>query len=299
MKQIIYRIIYHHCVNAWLRNLNKLLRPILPAQLKLPPSGVLKLRNKDGKVLKLKTNQTNYLSQKIFWEGYENFEYTGIFIRLVKKMKTFYDVGANIGYYSLLASMENAAIRVVGFEPAGGPLFYFKENVRLNKYQNITIEPLALSNQEGEITFYEIKNKKYTYLKHSLSGESNTGGVGSEKKHIAISVKTTTLDRYVADQSEKHIDLIKLDTEGTEHFILEKSQAVLSIMKPIVICETLFQTIEPELEIVFKSAGYEFYNHTENGLKKTESIIRIKDDGVRNCFFVHPSKRHLIEEFVC
>ena len=69
-------------------------------------------------------------------------------------------------------------------------------------------------------------------------------------------------------------------------------------MKPIIICETLFNTIEPELESIFKLYGYDFYNHTESGLEKVTSIIREKDNGVRNCFFVHPSKYHLIEEFI-
>ncbi|MEL7121888.1 MAG: hypothetical protein AAFO07_20740, partial [Bacteroidota bacterium] len=71
-----------------------------------------------------------------------------------------------------------------------------------------------------------------------------------------------------------------------------------SKMKPIVICETLFNTIESELESIFKNYGYEIYNHTDKGLKKVDSIVRAEDDGIRNCFFVHPSKKEIIEEFV-
>jgi hypothetical protein len=46
------------------------------------------------------------------------------------------------------------------------------------------------------------------------------------------------------------------------------------------------------------SYGYEFYNHTPQGLKKVRTITRKADDGVSNCFFVHPENFHLIEEFV-
>ena len=82
-----------------------------------------------------------------------------------------------------------------------------------------------------------------------------------------------------------------MDTEGTEHFfILENAKLVLNQMKPIVICETLFETIEQDLEQIMQSFGYEFYNHTSNGLVQALSIVREKDDGVRNCFFVHPEK---------
>jgi hypothetical protein len=97
---------------------------------------------------------------------------------------------------------------------------------------------------------------------------------------------------------ERNIDLIKMDTEGTENLILESSDFVLREMKPIIICETLFNTIEPELERIMSSYGYEFYNHLHSGLKKAETIIRNEDDGVSNCFFVHPDKYYLIREFV-
>jgi hypothetical protein len=46
------------------------------------------------------------------------------------------------------------------------------------------------------------------------------------------------------------------------------------------------------------SYGYEFYNHTHTGLQKVKTIIRKEDNGISNCFFVHPGKYYLIEEFV-
>ncbi len=298
MKQFFFKLIYNSSINPILRKINKALYPILPNKVKLPPSGTMKIQNKNGTQLKICTNQTNYLTQLLYWEGYENFEYTDIFISLIKKINTFYDIGANIGYYSLLAEMENKSIKVVGFEPATGPLHYFKENVRINNYKNIKIESIALSHKEGEIIFHEIKNKKYSYLEHNLAGESNAGSNTEGRNFVQNTVKTTTLDNYVNDNLDKSLDLIKMDTEGTEHFILEHAQNVLKEHKPIIICETLFNTIEPELEKIMSNNGYEFYNHYDNGLKQTKSIIRHNDNGVRNCFFVHPEKKDLIKEYI-
>ena len=298
MKQLIYKVIYNKHVNKILRNLNRILKPILPEKIKLPPSGVIRFKNNLGQVLNIKTNQTSYLTQLLYWEGYQNFEYSDIFIKLIKKINVFYDIGANIGYYSLLAELENKNIKVIGFEPANGPLFYFRENIKINKFKNIRVESLALSDKEGEITFYEIRNKKYTYLEYNLAGEGNSGSKTSGRNFVPISVKTTTLDKYVENAKEVNIDLIKMDTEGTEHFILENSENVLKLMKPIIICETLFNTIELELEELMRSYGYEFYNHTEMGLQKVNTIVREEDNGVSNCFFVHPTKFDLIEEFV-
>jgi len=49
-------------------------------------------------------------------------------------VKTFYDIGANIGYYSLLGATINEDLIVVGFEPATGPAYYFKENIKINHF---------------------------------------------------------------------------------------------------------------------------------------------------------------------
>lgn len=298
VKQLVYRIVYHDNLNVVFRNINKMLKPILPEKMKLPPSGVFTMKTKGGNSVKVKTNQTNYLTQLVYWNGLEQFEYSELFLKLIRNINVFYDIGANIGYYSLLAAMENPKIKVVGFEPASGPLFYFQENVRINNFKNIKVEAIALSEKDGVITFYEIKNKKYKYLQHNLAGESNAGSLTEGRNFQKVEVKSTTLDKYVMRNEKEKIDLIKMDTEGTEHFILENGLKTLEEMQPIVICETLFDTIEPQLEAIFSSLGYRFYNHTEKGLEKVDRITRSVDNGVRNCFFVPPSKEHLILEFV-
>jgi FkbM family methyltransferase len=297
MKQLVYKIIYNDKINIVLRHLNKLLYPILPRAIRIAPSGILTIR-KDGKSLKIKVNQTTYLGTIIFWKGYETFEYTDIFLSLIKKINIFYDIGANIGYYSLLAKMVNPSVRIVSFEPASGPLFYLRENIRINNFDNIKVESLALSDKSGEIDFYEIKNAKYTYLEHCLAGEGNIGSLTTGRNFVVNKVKTMTLDEYVKSGNEGPIDLIKMDTEGTENMILEKSDFILGEMKPVIICETIFNKIEHLLEDILNLYGYEFYNHTRAGLVKTDTIKRTFDNGISNCFFVHPSKFYLIEEFI-
>ncbi|PLW93068.1 MAG: hypothetical protein C0592_07535 [Marinilabiliales bacterium] len=298
MRQIVYRLIYNSTINRILRNINKAFSPFLSNKIRIAPSGVLTIKNNEGKKIKIKTNQTNYLTRLIFWEGYQNFEYTDIFVNLIKKVDVFYDIGSNIGYYSLLAKMENPEIQVVAFEPANGPLHYLKENVNINNFKNITIANIALSEETGFITFFEVKNKKYSYLEHNLAGEGNAGSKTTGRSFAPTKVRSMTFNEYVTNAKQKSIDLVKMDTEGTEHLILESADVILEQMKPIFICETLFDTIEPELELIFNKYGYNFYNHTDTGLKKVTTIKRDKDNGVRNCFFVHPSKFHLIEEFI-
>lgn len=297
MKQFFFKVIYNKNINRILRNINKKINIFNSKIIEIPPSGILKIKTKENNVLRIKTNQTNYITHLIFWNGYLNFEYSKIFVKLIKKLNSFFDVGANIGYYSLLAALENKKINIVSFEPASGPLFYLKENVRINNFENIKVESLALSDSNDEITFYESKNIKYKYIKHSLGGTSSIRKNEKLLNFVVNKVQTMTLDNYVKKNYVKKIDLIKLDTEGTENIILSKSANILKEMKPIIICETLFNKIELELELIMRSYGYQFYNHIGNGLEKVDSIVRQKDNGIKNCFFVHPEKYHLIKEF--
>ena len=125
--QLFYIIIYNNFVNYILRNINKILLPVLPERIKIAPAGIITLKNSSGDKIRIKTNQTNYLTYLIYWEGgHLNFEYSRIFVELIRKVGTFYDIGANIGYYSLLAASENKDIRVVSFEPAIGPFHFLK-----------------------------------------------------------------------------------------------------------------------------------------------------------------------------
>jgi len=102
----------------------------------------------------------------------------------------------------------------------------------------------------------------------------------------------------MSDHFFNKVDLIKMDTEGTENLILSGASKTLENFRPIVICETIFNTIEAELETIMRAHRYELYNHLPGGLKKVETIKRSSDDGVSNCFFIPSEKVELIREFV-
>lgn len=296
--QIFYKLIYNAHLNYILRNLNKSIYAFLPKKIKLPPSGILKLKTDSGNI-KIATNQTSYLTQLLFWNGYKNFEYSSIFEKLSKKTSVFLDIGSNIGYYSLLGLASNPNMKVYAFEPANGPKFYLSKNIILNNLSDsIKAVDLALSNTNGEIDFYEVESIKYKYLKYNLAGEGNAGTKKTSRNFIKNKVKTTRLDEFVVNNAITSIDLIKIDTEGTEIDILNSGLNTIKKHQPIIICETLFSTIEDELEEYFKNLEYTFYNHMNEGLTRVETIKRTKDNGVRNCFFVPKQKIYLIEEFV-
>ncbi len=296
--QFVYQFIYQKHLNRVLRSFNRFFSPILPSGLKIPPSGTITLDTDSG-VIQMATNQTSYLTQLLYWNGYKSFEYSAIFESLSKNVLTFLDIGSNIGYYSLLAAKANPKLTAYAFEPALGPKYFLNQNILLNGFdQQIMAVDVALSNEIGSIDFYEVENVKYRYLKYNLAGEGNAGTKKTSRNFVKNTVNATTLERYVAGTQITQIDLIKIDTEGTEFEILLSGREVIKKHQPIVICETLFNTIEGELEGFFNELDYDFYQHTKQGLKKSVSIQRTEDDGIRNCFFVPKSKVKLIAPFV-
>lgn len=296
--QYLYKFIYNRYTNFLLRNLNRFLYTLGLTKFKLPPTGEITLNTKSGNLV-IATNQTSYITQLLFWHGYNNFEYSIIFEKIITKTKVFLDIGANIGYYSLLGVKANPSLKAYAFEPALGPKHYLKRNIIRNDFHNqITHIDKALSTQKGTIDFYEVANKKYKYLEHNLAGEGNAGTKTTGRNYVKNRVEAISLNDFANQINADSIDLIKIDTEGTEVSILESGKATIERYQPIVICETLFNTTEKELETFFKSLNYLIFNHTKKGLQKTSSIIREKDNGIRNCFFVPKTKEHIISEFV-
>lgn len=298
MRKLFYSIIYQHNLNFVLRNINRLVYRVLPSIPKIYPTGKLQVEIGENENISLRTNQTSHITYKLFWEGSDNYEYTPIFKSLITKISTFLDIGASIGYYSLLASKNNSSLQVESFEPSTGPAIFFAQNIIDNQLEtHINLHILALSNKTGYVEFNEVQNRKFPHL-YNLSGEHNLNtkiGLFAKK----IKVESNTLDKFLDSNPQKTIDLIKIDVEGAECTVIEGGLETIKKHQPIIICETLFNKIEAALESLMKPLGYEFYNQISNNkLQKVETIKRDRDNGVRNCFFVHPSKVKLIEEYL-
>jgi len=295
---LFYKIIYQPKINYIIRNINYFLNPFFLGKIKIPPSGTINLKTDSGNI-KMVTNQTSYLTQLLFWNGYKSFEYSEIFESLSKDISSFLDIGSNIGYYSLLAAKTNPEILAYAFEPAKGPKYYLKKNIKINNFENNIIhENIALSDSSGKIDFYEVENVKYQYLEHNLAGEGNAGTKKTSRNFVKNTVNSKTLNQFFEDAKIKNIDLIKIDTEGTEIDILNSGVDNIKKFQPIIICETLFNNIESELDDFFNALDYQFFNHTPLGLVKVSTIKRETDNGIRNCFFVPKSKLNLISKFV-
>ena len=274
---------------------------MLPEKLHFPVNGSFILSLGEAKKIRVNTNPTSYLSRLLFWQGIKGFEYHSIriFIELAKKSSIFFDIGANIGYYSLVSKAFNKAIRVIGFEPMPAANKYFKMNVESNDFNNITVEDFALSNFQGDATFYAIKNPKFPEIADHLSGDGGLSSKQSGARSVeSFKVKCITLDEYIKMKlkPDDKIDLIKLDTEASEHLVLQGAKNVLANHRPIILCEVLHDHIEAELESIFSVNDYAFYKAYPDGLRKVRSLMNNLDNVV-DYFFVPLEKIVLIKNF--
>lgn len=153
-----------------------------------------------------------YLHENKIWEPFE----TSLFIEIINKKEYFVDVGANIGYYSLLSSkLLKSDGMVYSFEPESKNIEIFKENIKANKVQNVVLFENACSNNDDPIYLTLSKNNLGD---HRISKNKNL-----ESKNIMPIVLDDVYKKF------RFIpDLVKIDTQGYEFNILSGSQSLLS-----------------------------------------------------------------------
>ena len=121
----------------------------------------------------------------------------------------FLDIGANMGYYSIMAS-DFGFDKIYAFEPLPKMIKRMSKNIRINNLENlIEVVPFALGDLKKKVEIYE--------------GFENIGGssiINSNKSNNKIEVEMITLNEFILQKSIKNIDALKIDVEGYEDRVL-------------------------------------------------------------------------------
>jgi FkbM family methyltransferase len=143
--------------------------------------------------------------------GYVDSSMTNLIKKIVKKKETIVDIGANIGYYTLLfSSLVGPSGTVYAFEPEPTNFLILKKNATLNHYSNIVLSDSVVSNSEGSAKLFR---SKATANNHRIAEDMH-------EQRQWIHVKKTSLDKYFLNRNTK-INLVKIDAEGSEEKILD------------------------------------------------------------------------------
>ncbi|HEX8714156.1 MAG TPA: FkbM family methyltransferase [Solirubrobacteraceae bacterium] len=160
-----------------------------------------------------------------------------------------WDVGANVGFYSLIAARLVGDGRVFAFEPLPANQEAIRRNVALNGFQNVELVGVALSDAEGEAEL-ELHGDP-TWAK--LDTSADTAFKRDSAVAGSVRVPVTTLDAQLARLSAP--GLVKIDIEGAEVAALRGAERLLTEVRPTIICE-LHGTNAAVVEVL-ESHGYD------------------------------------------
>lgn len=150
--------------------------------------------------------------------------------RVLEDGTTVIDVGAHLGFYTLLMSKRvGSRGRVVAFEPSPREFRQLATHIRINRCTNVQLEELALADCAGFKEFFVVGAPWTT--RNSLRPPR------IDRVH-SISTRIVTLDGYLDDKRIREVDLIKLDAEGAELTIFAGALRLLSrLRRPLILCE--------------------------------------------------------------
>jgi len=147
---------------------------------------------------------------------------TSVLRPLLKPGAIFIDIGANIGYYTLLAAAHvGSAGKVIAFEPSSANCDLLRMSLHANNFTNVQLHPSAVADFEGIVGF----------------GMDDSNGRISldDPTSAAFQVRAVRLDIFLNDQPR--IDLIKIDIEGAEGRALSGMRELVRRHHPIILTE--------------------------------------------------------------
>lgn len=161
-------------------------------------------------------------------------EEQALIAKLLNPSDTFYDIGANVGFYSVIAArLVGPHGHVYAFEPFAPSANIARSNARRNGFENVTVVEAAVMAGEGSV-----------YLRTSPDRESTHYSVTANASGEGVHVPAVSIDTYAPRHRLRAPNLVKIDVEGGELDALSGMLLTLKRHRPIVICEIHWTTVE-------------------------------------------------------
>jgi FkbM family methyltransferase len=203
----------------------------------------------------------------LFWRGITRYEAetTCQFCRLVKSARTFVDIGAHTGVFTLLACAANRHCQVVAFEPVQRNYKALCKNVEINGWSDrCKLEMIAVGDREGTASLHVPLDQFPSSA--SLKQDGFRGYAGE-----IVQVRIVSLDKYLGERLQ--VDFVKIDVEGFEDKVLLGMVHILARHSPDVIIECLPEGPYTETEAILRRFGYVFF-HLADGRAVPRCHIR-------------------------
>ena len=233
-------------------------------------------------------NNKFYLENYIFWKGIDIFNWElnsrKIWIELSKYSNVIFDIGANTGIYAILSKVYNEQAIIYAFEPQPNIFNVLQKNINYNKY-NIIAEKIALSNQTGDMPFYNYGSKQTFLNSNTTAGSLNKDWRSHKPNHQSIIVPAMKLKDYIISNKITKIDLIKIDVNDNGYSVIKCLEQIIKRDKPALLVETdndIYKIVK-----ILKKYNYDKYSFS---IKKN-SFFKVNKKYPLNTYFL--KSKHL------
>lgn len=215
-----------------------------------------------GNGLRMSVNPVDENGRWVFVHGLErNERITRQFVRLLRPGDHVIDVGANVGYFTLVAArLVGPTGGVHAFEPSPQVFPWLRANARLNPVLNICVHQKAVTDRGGPVRFHAASPDR--------TGYSSIRDLGTATAAV------TTVDAVALDDLLNELPptrLVKIDVEGAEWLVLQGMRRLLERDRPHLICELddgFLRELGADAEQVcqfLRDAGYDLHRIVARG----------------------------------
>lgn len=200
--------------------------------------------NEKNRTLVKEVNGINYeldltevIDAAIFYSDSREPATTRALAVLCKPGDIVFDIGANVGSHTLpIAKSVGNTGRVYAFEPVPWALNKLSRNISLNAFNNIIVEPIALSDAPDDNAEFSLRAsfKTTSQIPVNADGSLNNNWWNACEK---VKVKVETIDNFVLENNIKKVNLIKLDVDGFEAKVIKGAIKVLTEHGPDIVME--------------------------------------------------------------
>lgn len=193
---------------------------------------------------------------------------------LIPENAVVFDIGANIGWYSVCIAKHHPDVQVFSFEPIFYTFLYLKKNLQLNSLSTERIYNIGLSDENKQAIFYF--NNKCT----ETSSMRDLKYINDESQQIECKIRR--LDDFCTEQKIDHVDFIKCDVEGAEFFVFRGGLETIKKSRPVIFTEMLrkwssaFDYHPNDIILLLASLDYVCIALNRNGKKRI--LMEVNED---------------------
>jgi FkbM family methyltransferase len=196
------------------------------------------------------------IAREVFFTGQYGPQETALLNAVLRPGATFVDVGANWGYFTLLAAhLVGTTGSVVAMEPDPRLFTILRANVEANRLRQVSPLPVAAADRAGTL---ELAGHDPEAGNWGLSSLMENGGGGER-----FAVDSRTVDAVLDEEGTERVELLKMDIEGAEEMALRGMEAGLAGGRYRRVLVELHPTLHPrggaladDVGALFRAAGY-------------------------------------------